>query len=335
MQVILAPMQGVVDEQMRDLLTSVGGYDRCVTEFVRVTNHRVPEKVFLRYCPELLNHGRTKAGTPVYIQLLGADAEAMGASAACAASLGARGIDINFGCPAKIVNRHGGGSVLLKTPDLVGDIVAAVRGAVPQDVPVTAKIRLGYDDDHSLLQIVNNIAQAGASELCIHARTRIQGYKPPAHWASLERIGTHPLPIFVNGEIWTPENALTACTESGCSQVMLGRGAIACPDLGLRIKAYGDGSVPMSHEPLAWREVAHLVYQQFVDTPVHRAKYVGNRTKQWLAYLSRQYPEAMVLFGQIKRSKSSEEISALIRLSGSFDRLSDSCPNRFNQLGTA
>ena len=334
MRVVLAPMQGVVDEQMRDLLTSVGGYDRCVTEFVRVTDHRVPEKVFLRYCPELLNHGRTKAGTPVYIQLLGSDARAMGASAACAAGLGARGIDINFGCPAKIVNRHGGGSVLLKTPDLVGDIVAAVRAAVPKDIPVTAKIRLGYDDDHILVQIVNNIAQAGASELCIHARTRIQGYKPPAHWSSLGRIGAHPLPIFVNGEIWTPENAFAACTESGCSDVMLGRGAIACPDLGLRIKAHGAGSV-VSHEPLSWREVAQLVYQQFIDTPVHRAKYVGNRTKQWLAYLSRQYPEAMVLFGQIKRSKSTEEISALIQLSGSFNGLSNSCPNRFNQFGTA
>ena len=162
---------------MRALLTSVGGYDRCVTEFVRVTDHRVPEKVFFRFCPELLSDGVTGSGVPVYVQLLGGNEQAMAQSAACVAGLGVKGIDINFGCPAKIVNRHDGGSVLLKTPERVAGIVGAVRGMVPSHIPVTAKIRLGFDDDAVLGKIIEQVGQTGANALCVHARTR---FAPPA-----------------------------------------------------------------------------------------------------------------------------------------------------------
>ena len=122
MRILLAPMEGVVDHTMRELLTRIGGISRCVIEFVRVTTHTLPKKVFYRFCPELHTNGCTTNGTPVYIQLLGGNAELMASSALVAANLGAPGIDINFGCPAKTVNRNDGGSVILKEPNRVFDI---------------------------------------------------------------------------------------------------------------------------------------------------------------------------------------------------------------------
>lgn len=116
MKVALAPMEGVVDHIVRDLWTWMGGYDFCVTEFIRVTQHVLPSKVFYRDCPELLNGGRTPSGVPVYVQLLGSHPALLGDNASVAESLGALGVDLNFGCPAKTVNRHDGGAVLLKVP---------------------------------------------------------------------------------------------------------------------------------------------------------------------------------------------------------------------------
>ena len=124
-------MEGLLDFVLRDILTRVGGIDRCVSEFIRITDQLLPERVFIRIVPELLNGSRTPAGVPVRAQLLGSDPACMADNAARLAEMGSAGIDLNFGCPAKIVNRHGGGAALLQDPESVGRIVAAVRRAVP------------------------------------------------------------------------------------------------------------------------------------------------------------------------------------------------------------
>lgn len=111
MRILLAPMEGLVDDLMRELLTSMGGIDQCVTEFVRVTSHLLPSKTFYRLCPELLQGGRTAVGVPVSVQLLGSDPACLADNAARAAELGALAVDLNFGCPAPTVNRHCGGAV--------------------------------------------------------------------------------------------------------------------------------------------------------------------------------------------------------------------------------
>src|SRR6218665_2462023 len=147
MAILLAPMEGVLDFVLRDILTRVGGIDRCVSEFIRVTNTLLPDRAFIRIVPELLNGGRTFAGTPVRAQLLGSDPNCLAENAAKLAALGPDGIDLNFGCPAKVVNRHGGGAALLEVPELLTQIVGAVRRAVPAHMPVSAKMRLGFNDD--------------------------------------------------------------------------------------------------------------------------------------------------------------------------------------------
>ena len=232
MRLMLAPMEGVIDHTMRELLTSLGGIDRCVTEFVRVIDRLLPPKVFYRLCPELAAGGTTANGVPVYIQLLGGQAGPLAENAARAAELGARGIDLNFGCPAKTVNRSDGGSVILREPQRVHAIAAAVRAAVPAHIPVTVKTRLGYEDESLFLDIVRGIDAARITELTVHARTKRHGYRPPAYWDEISRARQITnLPIIANGEIWSPADALRCREVTGCDDLMLGRGVLCRPDL--------------------------------------------------------------------------------------------------------
>jgi tRNA-dihydrouridine synthase C len=311
MQLHLAPMEGVVNARMRALLTQVGGIDRCITEFVRISEQLLPPRVFYRLCPELEQGGATASGIPVYIQLLGGEPGPMAENAARAASLGATGIDTNFGCPAKCVNRHRGGSVLLNEPELLYRIIKAMRNAVPQHIPVTAKIRLGFQDDSRLGEIVTAISEAGANELTIHARTKEDGYKPPAHWHRLSQV--HELtdmPIIANGEVWSPADYIQCRRDSLCEHVMLGRGLLARPDLAREIKAQQNGEHYYRRD---WQHILILVEALFSDSVENCApRHVGGPIKQWLGYLRREYPAAQQLFEQIKRFKNAEDITAAL-----------------------
>lgn len=299
-------MEGVIDAAMRRLLTDIGGYTRCVTEFIRVTDVLLPEKVFFRLCPELTSGGTTDSAVPVYTQLLGSDAEALALNATRAAALGAPGVDLNFGCPAKTVNNSMGGSILLRTPSHVAHIVKVVRDAVPADIPVTAKIRLGYDNSDVLAEIVDGIRAAGATELAIHARTKFDGYKPPAWWSSVKAVvpGDDEM-IYINGEIWSVEDSIKARQSSGCNHLMLGRGALASPDLARRILAFECGQ---ASTPMQWLNISDLVEAQFLRSDSQSPRHIGNRTKQWLAYLKRSYMEADDLFARLRTLHSVAEI---------------------------
>ena len=188
MRVILAPMEGVADAPMRSLLTQVGGYDLVISEFIRIVDQLLPKRVFYRLCSELNHQCRTPAGTPVRLQLLGQHPQWMAENAVRAIDLGSRGVDINFGCPAPMVNKSNGGAALLKQPDVIYQVVAAVRQAVDSSKPVSAKIRLGWDDKSRCVEIAQAIAAAGATELTVHARTKEEGYRPPAHWQYIKQI---------------------------------------------------------------------------------------------------------------------------------------------------
>ncbi len=311
MRIILAPMEGVVDYEMRDVLTRIGGYDRCVTEFVRVTDQLLPNKTYFRFSPELEQGGTTPAGIPVYLQLLGGSPKYMALNAARAQKLSPPGIDINFGCPSKTVTNSDGGSALLREPCRVGDIVAAVRDAVDPAIPVTAKIRLGFNNADYLDNIVDNIVRAGANELCIHARTRTDHYKPPAHWSLVKSVREqHAIPIIINGEIWNIADSHRAKQESGCTDIMLGRGAMSHPDLAAKIKAEQSGN---THEAMAWPAILDMITRYLHNTENKHPRFVGNRLKQWLVFLHRQYPESVALFNKVKRLKEADDVFAALK----------------------
>lgn len=222
MRIVLAPMEGVVDHLMRDMLTRIGGFDLCITEFVRVVDQLLPSRVFTRICPELKQGGVTPAGVPVRVQLLGQEPQWLAENAVRAVQLGSPGVDLNFGCPAKAVNKSRGGAVLLKETETLYQIIKAVRDAVPSKFPVTAKIRLGFDDTSLTLDNARAIYEAGANELTVHARTKSDGYRPPAYWPWIEKIRqTIPLNVVANGEIWTPEDAALCLEQSGSTDLML------------------------------------------------------------------------------------------------------------------
>ncbi|WP_445428543.1 tRNA dihydrouridine(16) synthase DusC [Alishewanella sp. HL-SH05] len=307
MRIILAPMEGVVDHLMREMLTAIGGYDLCVTEFVRVVDQKLPARVFTRLCPELLQGGKTLAGTPVRVQLLGQEPDWLAENAVRAIELGSPGVDLNFGCPAKTVNKSRGGAVLLRDTKQLYRIVKAVRTAVPAEFPVTAKIRLGYEDTRLAIANACAIAEAGASSLAIHARTKSDGYRPPAYWPWIAKIKQQvAIPLVANGEIWNAEQALLCQEQSQCQDIMLGRGALAMPNLAQHIR--------LKQPPLPWPEVLSLLmrYSEF-EMSGEKGKYYANRVKQWFSYLKLQYPQASELFQQLRVLTRSADILALLQ----------------------
>ena len=312
MRLVLAPMEGVVDFKMRQLLTDLGGFDLCVTEFVRVVEDTLPERVFHRYCPELKTGGYTRAGTPVRIQLLGQVANALAENAVKAIRLGSHGIDLNFGCPAKTVNKSKGGAVLLKDPEHMYEIIKAVRDAVDPCHEVSAKIRLGFDDDSNSQEIVDAVVSAGASSLAIHARTKRDGYNPPAYWEKIPPlIKDKNISVVANGEIWQVEDAMLCQKRSHCQDLMLGRGALAMPDLAKQIKSHAENE---HYTPMLWEHVIyHIIHSSMHQDESKCEKYFASRTKQWLGYLKRQYPQANALFDEIRRLKAKDEVADVLR----------------------
>ena len=303
--VVLAPMEGLADAPMRDVLTRIGGIDWCVSEFIRVTEGLLNVATIRRSVPESEHGWCTRAGVPVRPQLLGSDVRWMGENAALLASMDAPAIDLNFGCPAKTVNRHRGGAALLTEPELLREIVASVRAATPAHIPVTAKMRLGLTDTSQTLECAQALADGGASEITVHARTKVEGYKPPAHWEWLARIrDAVDVPVIANGEVWSTEDYRRIREVSGCDVVMIGRGLVRCPDLGLRILQDADAAV------LGWDELWPWLGDFFRQTRLRVVdRHAPGRLKQWLAMLGQHYPEARALFDSLRRETCADAVT--------------------------
>lgn len=306
---VLAPMAGITDAPMRALQGELGGFSFAVSEFLRVSNGQIPRKVFLRDVPELRSGCLTPTGLHVQVQILGGDPELMALSAQNAVKAGATSIDINFGCPAPTVNRHDGGASLLRHPERIYSIVKAVREALPQTVPVSAKLRLGWDDIEQIHENASRAAEGGASWLTIHGRTRLQGYQPPALWKPIgvvrQRLG---LPVVANGDIWTLDDFRRCRDETGCRHFMLGRGTLANPnlvgdlakDLGLPFEWRAPDWVRLINGFIRWAEAYGVTSQN----------YLLQRTKQWLSLASSHGD--YIGFERIKRCKTLDEAMSVI-----------------------
>ena len=308
-RILLAPMEGLADPLMRNVLTAVGGYDWGICEFVRVTESVLPNRTFLRTCPELHNGSLTDAGTPMRVQLLGSDPHFMAANARRLVKHQPAGVDINFGCPAPTVFRHRGGSALLGEPELLHDIVSAVRAMVPASIPFTAKMRLGIADSSLAVDCAQAIEAGGVDELIVHGRTKVDGYKPPARWAQIDRVrAAVNIPIIANGEVWTVADFHQCQQESGCADIMLGRGALADPLLPRKVRGEDTGGWEELVPSVAtyWRGVRQRVL------PVH----AGGRLKQWLMLLRRHYSQAEALYQQLRPVKAAEDIDQMLLAAG-------------------
>jgi tRNA-dihydrouridine synthase C len=228
--------------------------------------------------------------------------------------MGSAGVDLNFGCPAKVVNRHGGGAVLLQDPDQLQRIVEAVRLAVPAHVPVSAKMRLGFDDDRLAEACAQAIEAGGASELVVHARTKAHGYRPPAYWHRVADVrAAVRLPVVANGEVWSVADAHRCLTESGTTALMIGRGAVVDPGLGWAIRRSlgwpAPAQVPAVPAVVEWAELLpHLegFWQLVCERIEPRAR--AGRLKQWLNFLRRRFPQAQAAYDEVRTLKDSAAI---------------------------
>lgn len=307
MRVLLAPMEGVLDSLVRELLSEVNDYDLCVTEFLRVVDQLLPVKSFYRLCPELRNNSRTPSGTRVRLQLLGQYPEWLAENAARAAELGSWGVDLNCGCPSKLVNGSGGGATLLKDPELIYRGAKAMREAVPSHLPVTVKVRLGWDSGERRFEIADAVQQAGASELVVHGRTKEDGYRAEAiNWQAIGEIRQRlRIPVVANGEIWDWQSAQACLSATGCDAVMIGRGALNVPNLS-RVVKYNEA-------PMAWPDVVALLQKYTrLEKQGDTGLYHVARIKQWLGYLRKAYPQADGLFTEIRALKHSSAIAEAI-----------------------
>lgn len=308
MTLALAPMQGILDDLLRRIYAEVGGMDYCVTEFIRVTFHTLSEGTLLRDCPELARGCVAGAGVPVHVQLLGGLPEPMARTAEVAARLGAQVIDLNFGCPVRRVNRNDGGAALLRAPERIEAIVQAVRSAVPEQVDVSAKIRLGWDSAAEVERLCEAVQAGGASWVTVHGRTRVQAYSGRADWDAIARARrATSIPVVANGDIVTPDDLARCASTTGCERFMIGRGALRRPEV-FRVLRGQETWWP------AWRrlELVRLLLERCVTRrPLHDSFALG-RVKGWCALMAADDPDIDELFQRLKRVALLREAEGLL-----------------------
>ncbi|MDD6729257.1 MAG: tRNA dihydrouridine synthase DusB [Eubacteriales bacterium] len=229
--IFLAPMAGIADRAFRELCISYGaGYT--VTEMVSSKGLTMGDKK----SAQLLTLGETE--NPAGAQIFGDDPEIMAQAAVKCLEFHPAIIDINMGCPAPKVAMNGGGASLMKNPQLAGEIVKAVSSAV--DIPVTVKIRKGWDDETvNAVEMAQIAEKNGAAAVAVHGRTRTQMYSGKVDYDIIAQVKQAvDIPVIGNGDIIDEQSAAIMVEKTNCDAVMIGRGALGNPWLFRRINAY-------------------------------------------------------------------------------------------------
>lgn len=235
---ILAPMAGVSERPYRVIALKHGAI-AAPTELVSAKGLIFGQARTERYLAR-----DEDVENPFWVQIFGGDPDSMARAAAHAAERGAAIIDINMGCPVKKVTRNGAGSALLLDPDRVGLMIEKMRSE--SGLPVTIKIRSGWDDDQVTAIDIGKVAQeAGASLVALHARTRAQGYSGHADWSLIKAlVDALDIPVIGNGDAWNVNRALAMKEQTNCAAVMIGRGALGNPWIFRKLTSPGYESTP-------------------------------------------------------------------------------------------
>ena len=239
---VLAPMAGVSDRAYRELCVRFGAA-YCVSEMVSSKalsfNSKKSEELM-----EISDLER-----PCGIQIFGDDPKCMADAAKHALENKPDIIDINMGCPAPKISSNGSGSALMKNPRLCGEIVKAVTAVT--DIPVTVKIRKGWDDDSvNAVEVAKICESAGAAAITVHGRTRQQYYKPPVDYDIIKAVRECvSVPVIANGDIDSAERAKEVMDITGCDLVMIGRATLGNPWIFSQINAYLENPNVKIHTP--------------------------------------------------------------------------------------
>lgn len=293
---LLAPMEGVGDETFRKAMASVGGFDEGVRDFLRVpANPHIPS-LAAKYCAKEI------APIPLAAQLMGSDPELMAMMAKEMELRGAPRVDLNCGCPSNTVTGRGAGSSLLKNPNYLHEVAKAMVDAV--SIPVTAKLRSGFEDTSLFKENLLAAQESGIKFLTLHPRTKAEGYGPPARWDLIaEAKSILKIPVVGNGDILHVEDAVRMVSQTGCDALMIGRGSIINPFIFLEIKAhYAKKSFSYGWEDL----YKYLnVYLEATPKELHEKSKIG-KMKQLLGFLFKKNERLLGLRNDILRAEFTE-----------------------------
>ncbi|MCP4726201.1 MAG: tRNA dihydrouridine synthase DusB [bacterium] len=278
----LAPLAGVTDIPFR-LMCKEAGAPIVFSEMVSSEGLVRGSEKTNRYL-EFLEEER-----PVALQIFGSDPEVMSEAAKIVEERGPDIIDINFGCPVKKVVKNNAGSALLKDPKLMGKIVSAIVKAV--SLPVTAKIRSGWDEKTSAVQETGKILEdSGISAITIHPRTRKQQFKGKADWTEIVRLkNAVSVPVIGNGDIIEPKDAQAMFDETGCDMVMIGRASMGKPWIFREIANFlskGEELPQLSHV-----EIIEICLKQYnISVDIYGERYAFNTMKKHIAWYLKGMP---------------------------------------------
>ncbi len=313
---VLSPMAGVTDISFRRLLKQRGGIGLTVSEFISVeglTRNNPKSKRQMRFYEN---------ERPFAVQIFGGQPERMRMAAEMAEEIGADILDVNCGCPAPKVVKHGGGSGLLKDHPRLESILTEIKRAI--SIPMTVKIRAGfYDHTINAVETAKLAEACGAEHIALHGRTKEQGYRGLANWDLVKAIKeTVSVPVSGSGDVTTIQQALSRFDETGCDGVLIGRGAMANPWIFRQIDDTINGREPFQ-PTLEDKRAVLLEYFEMLRQDMPQLPAIG-RMKQLAGQFTRGLKGGALFRTAIYHSHSVDEI--LDRISEYFEAIANDRP---------
>lgn len=272
---LLAPMEGLGDRPFRKAMAKMGGFNEACTEFLRVPSNAHMASLAKQYQKD------DTFPIPQAVQIMGSNPELMAAMAQELAQRGAHRIDLNCGCPSNTVTGRGAGSSLLKDPSQLYRIAKAMVEAV--SVPVTAKLRSGYEDISLFKENLLAAQESGIKFMTLHPRTKVDGYTPPARWDLIaEAKALLKIPVVGNGDILNVDDAVRMLKETGCDALMIGRGSVINPLIFHQIRAFFAGQQYVPEKNALQNFVQNFLCAMAEGTPISTQL---NKLKQLMSFL--------------------------------------------------
>jgi len=290
-RVLQSPLSGVTDMVFRQLVRRFAKKSMLYTEMVNATGLH-----YVKQLPKIMEVDR-QAETPISIQLFDCRPDFLAEAAQKAVAEGADTVDINMGCPVNKITKNGGGSSLLRDPQLAEQIVRAVVKAVP--VPVTVKTRIGWNDQEiNILDFAKRMEAAGAQMITVHGRTRAQGYNGRARWEWIRQVKeVLTIPVIANGDIFSAQAAVQCLTETGADGVMCSRGTLGYPFLVGEVDHFLRTGKLLP--PPTTRERLAVARDHLIGLYAYKGQQGVYQARKHMTWYAKGFPNAAVLRGRL------------------------------------